>query len=148
LWSCNEGERQILIKKTGEVRDEVVAGVTSLAPERADAGWLLALVHGHWPIANQSHGVREVTCDEDRLHVRCGYMPQVMAAVRHTVIGLMRWAGQTNSAAACRRLAAQPESAVKLIGMTLENCMACPWLQPLTSDRFLATLPTVRLSCT
>jgi predicted transposase YbfD/YdcC len=114
-------ERQILSKKTGEVRDESVAGVTSLTRERADAGRLLALVRGHWQVENQSHWVRDVTFDEDRSQVRCGNIPQVMAALRNTVIGLMRGAGQTNIAAACRRFAAQPESALKLLGIKLEN---------------------------
>ena len=36
-------ERQVIVKKTGEVRAEVVAGVTSLTPERAEATRLLAL---------------------------------------------------------------------------------------------------------
>jgi predicted transposase YbfD/YdcC len=114
-------ERQIIIKKTGEVRAEVVAGVTSLPPERADAGRLLALVRGHWHIENQSHWVRDVTCDEDRSQVRCGNIPHVMAAFRNTVIGLLRWAGHTNIAAACRRCAAQPTLALELIGIALEN---------------------------
>jgi hypothetical protein len=114
-------ERQIIIKKTGEVREEVVAGVTSLAHERADAGRLLALVRGHWQVENQSHWVRDVTFDEDRSQVRCGNIPQVMAALRNTVIGLMRWAGYTNIAAACRRFAAQPAAALHLIGVALEN---------------------------
>ncbi|HJY79741.1 MAG TPA: ISAs1 family transposase [Candidatus Binatia bacterium] len=114
-------ERQVIIKKTGEVREEVVAGVTSLAPERADAARLLALVRGQWHIENQSHWVRDVTFDEDRSQVRCGSIPQVMAALRHTVIGLMRWAGHTNMAAACRRFAAQPRMALHLIGIALEN---------------------------
>jgi len=48
-------ERQVIIKKTGEVRQEVVAGVTSLGPERADAAQLLALVRGQWHIENHSH---------------------------------------------------------------------------------------------
>jgi hypothetical protein len=47
LAHVSQGERQILITKTREGRDEVVAGVTSLAPEYADAGRLLALVRGH-----------------------------------------------------------------------------------------------------
>ena len=114
-------ERQVIIKRTGEVREEVVAGVTSLAPERADAARLLALVRGQWHIENQSHWVRDVTFDEDRSQVRCGSIPQVMAALRNTVIGLMRWAGHTNMAAACRRFAAQPRAALHLIGLSLEN---------------------------
>ena len=101
-------ERQVVIKKTGEVREEVIAGVTSLAPEDADAARLLTLIRGQWLIENQSHWVRDVTFDEDRSQVRCGNIPQVMAAFRNTAIGLMRKAGDTNIAAACRRFAAQP----------------------------------------
>jgi predicted transposase YbfD/YdcC len=114
-------ERQVILKKTGEVREEVVAGVTSLAPERADAARLLAFVRGHWHIENKSHWVRDVTFDEDRSQVRCGSIPQVMAGLRNTVIGLMRGAGYTNIAAACRRFAAQPGLALELIGIHLEN---------------------------
>jgi len=114
-------ERQVILKKTGEVREEVVAGVTSLVPERADAARQLALVRGQWQIENQSHWVRDVTFDEDRSQVRCGNIPQVMAALRNTVIGLMRWAGYTNIAAACRCFAAQPVLALALIGIALEN---------------------------
>jgi predicted transposase YbfD/YdcC len=114
-------ERQVIRKKTGEVREEVVMGITSLSPERADATQLLALVRGHWHIENQSHWVRDVTFDEDRSQVRCGNIPQVMAGLRNTVIGLMRWAGYTNIAAACRRFAAQPTLALELIGIELEN---------------------------
>lgn len=114
-------ERQVIRTKTGEVRAEVVAGVTSLPPERADAARLLALVRGHWSIENRSHWVRDVTFDEDRSQVRCGNIPQVMAALRNAVVGLMRWAGHTNVAAACRRFAAQPQAALHLIGIALEN---------------------------
>jgi predicted transposase YbfD/YdcC len=114
-------ERQTIMKKTGEVREEAVMGVTSLAPERADAPRLLALGRGHWQIENKSHWVRDVTFDEDRSQVRCGNIPQVMAGLRNTVIGLMRWAGYTNIAAACRRFAAQPALALELIGIALEN---------------------------
>lgn len=114
-------ERQTIMKKTGAVREEVVMGVTSLAPERADATRLLALGRGHWQIEHTSHWVRDVTFDEDRSQGRCGHIPQVMAGLRNTVIGLMRWAGYTNMAAACRRFAAPPALALELIGIALEN---------------------------
>jgi len=99
----------------------VVYGVTSLRPERATPARLLALVRGQWQIENQAHWVRDVTCDEDRSQVRCGNLPQIMAAVRNTVIGLLRDAGYANIAAACRQLAAQPLQALALIGIVLEN---------------------------
>jgi predicted transposase YbfD/YdcC len=113
--------RHVITPKTGKERAEVVYGVTSLRPERATPGRLLELVRGHWSIENKSHWVRDVTFDEDRSQVRCGNIPHVMAALRNTTIGLLRWAGHTNIAAACRRLAAQPVQALALIGIEVEN---------------------------
>ena len=116
-----ELERSVITKKTGEVRSETVYGVTSLASQRATPARVLALVRGPWQIENHSPWVREVTFDEDRSQVRCGHIPQVMAALRHTTIGLLRRAGYSNIAAACRLLAAQPARALALIGLQLEN---------------------------
>jgi hypothetical protein len=82
---------------------------------------LLAWVWDHWPIDNQSHWVCDVTCDEDRSQVRCGHIPQGLAALRNPGIGLRRWTGETNMAAACRRLVAQPAFTLELIGMQLDN---------------------------
>jgi predicted transposase YbfD/YdcC len=113
--------RHVITKKTETERVEMVYGVTSLSPERATPGRVLELVRGHWAIENKSHWVRDVTFDEDRSQVRCGNIPQVMAALRNTAIGLLRWAGHTNIAAACRRLAAQPAQALALIGIEFEN---------------------------
>jgi len=53
--------------------------------------------------------------------VRCGNITQRLAALCNTVIGLTRWAGETNVAAACRRFAVQPASALELMGIQLEN---------------------------
>ena len=114
-------ERSVITKKTGEVRSETVYGVTSLTPQGAAPSRVLELVRGHWQIENLSHWVRDVTFDEDRSQVRCGNIPQVMAALRNTTIGLLRWAGYSNMAAACRLLAAQPVRALALIGIQLEN---------------------------
>jgi predicted transposase YbfD/YdcC len=113
--------RHVMFQKTGQERVEVVYGVTSLRPERATPERLLALVRGQWQMENKSHWVRDVTFDEDRSQVRCGNIPQVMAALRNTAIGLLRYAGYSNIAAACRRLAAQPLQALALIGIALEN---------------------------
>jgi len=118
LHQVFEITRSITRKRTAEQRTEVVYGVTSLCPEQADAGRLLELSRHHWHIENKSHWVRDVTFDEDRSQVRSGSIPQVMAALRNTAIGLMRCAGETNMAAGCRRFAAQPWSALALIGIT------------------------------
>jgi predicted transposase YbfD/YdcC len=114
-------ERRVTIQKSGVQRVEVVYGVTRLSPERVRPEGLWRVVRQHWQIENPLQGVRDVTFDEDRSHVRCGSMPQVMAAFRHTAIGLMHWAGETTIAAACRRFAAQPCLALALIGITPEN---------------------------
>jgi len=113
--------RNVMFPKTGKERVEVVYGVTSLRSERATPERLLTLVRGQWQIENKSHWVRDVTFDEDRSQVRCGNIPQVMAALRNTAIGLLRGAGYPNIAAACRQLAAQPLQALALIGIELEN---------------------------
>ncbi len=112
-----ELERERIRKKTGEVQRETVYGVTSLSPARADAARLLSLTRGHWVIENRLHWIRDVTFDEDRSQVRAGSIPQVMAAFRNLTIGLLRAAGESNIAAACRRLAAQPWKALTLIGI-------------------------------
>jgi len=114
-------ERSVTEKRSGKQRQEVVFGVTSLKRERASAEQLLKMSRQHWHIENKSHWVRDVTFDEDRSQVRCGSIPQVMAAIRNTAIGLMRRAGETNIAAACRRFAAQPWAALALIGIKPEN---------------------------
>jgi len=113
--------RQVITKKTETERIDMVYGGTSVSPERATPGRVLELVRGHGAIENTAHWVRDVTFDADRSQGRCGTIPQVMAALRTTAIGLLRWAGHTNMAAACRRLAAQPAQALALIGIAFEN---------------------------
>lgn len=81
-------ERKTIILKTGEVRQEIVYGLTSLPPERASAAQLLHLTRAHWGIENRSHWVRDVTFGEDQSQVRKGTLPQMMAALRTCVIGL------------------------------------------------------------
>lgn len=110
-------EREVRHQKSGKSSQEVVYGCTSLSKEQASAEVLLKLVRGHWTIENRSHWVRDVRFDEDRSQVRKGNIAQVMAALRNTVIGLLRKAGESNIAAACRKYAAQPQAALVLIGI-------------------------------
>jgi hypothetical protein len=84
-------------------------------------GRLLEVGRGHWCIENKSHWGRDVTFDEDRSQERSGNIPQLMAALRNTVIGLLRGAGYTNIAQACRHMAAQPAKALALVGIEFEN---------------------------
>ena len=73
----------------GKTAVEVVYGITSLTPEEADAGRLLALVRTHWRMENCLHWVRDVTLGEDGCRVRTGSAPQVLAAIRNVVVHLL-----------------------------------------------------------
>lgn len=108
-------ERRGTNKRTRVRRREVVYGVTSLTPQRATPAQLLALWRGHWAIENKLHWVRDVTYGEDASAMRSGSAPQVMAALRNLALSLLRLAGETNIAAACRRYAAQPALAFAAI---------------------------------
>jgi hypothetical protein len=68
-------------------------------------------------------------------------MPPVMAALRNTTVGLLRWAGYTNMAAAGRQLAAQPARALALMGIALENCIALKLTGLALPPRILIVLP-------
>jgi predicted transposase YbfD/YdcC len=114
-------DRTTIQRKTGEVRAETVYGVTSLDRAHAPVERLLRLTRHPWRIENRSHWVRDVTFDEDRSQVRRGSIPEVMAALRNTAIGLLRMAGETNIAAASRSFAARPAAALALIGIHMEN---------------------------
>jgi hypothetical protein len=113
--------RRVVTKRTGEVRWETVYGVTSLRPTQITAAQLLRVLRQHWHIENCSHWVRDVTFGEDASQVRSGSIPQVMAAVRNTVIGLLRQTGTANLVAARRYYAANPAAALALLGVTIEN---------------------------
>jgi len=111
---CRVRRRRVDVR-TGGIEDEVTYAITSLPPARADAGAVLALLRDHWGIENRLHYVRDVTFDEDRSAIRTKAAPQVAAACRNLVIALLRRAGATNIAAACRTFAGRPLSAIALV---------------------------------
>ena len=104
------------VRRAGELTREVAYAVTSLGPETS-AAELLRLWRGHWAIENRLHYVRDVTFREDASQVRSGAAPEVVAALRNVVLGLLRRAGHTNIAAALRQMAWQPGSALRLLGI-------------------------------
>jgi len=96
---------------------EVVYGITSLPPERADAAAVLRIVRDHWAIENELHYVRDVTLGEDRCRVRKGAAPQVLAALRNAVIHLLAGVKAPSRPAAIEYLQAYPDEARRLIGI-------------------------------
>ena len=89
------------VEKKGQPESQVRYAVTSLGTETG-ARKLLSLVRGHWAIENQLFRVRDVTFGEDAFQIRKGSAPEVMAALRNTVIALFRQSGAVNIAAAIR----------------------------------------------
>lgn len=102
-------------RRKGKVSRETSYIVTSLSPDQATPAQLLALARGHWGIENRLHWVRDVTFDEDRCQIRSGNAPQVMAALRNLVIGLLRLCQTRNIAAVLRALAGSPRRALSLV---------------------------------
>jgi len=109
-----EVERQITRKKSGKSSCEVVAGVTSLGPEQADAATLLELGRAHWGIENRSHWIRDVLWQEDQCRARTAALPQVLAAFRNLAMPLLRRIQPDNLAHAARKCAANPLKAFQL----------------------------------
>ena len=83
-------------RRSGRGQDsvETVYAITSLTRGQANAARLLALSRSHWGIENRLHYVRDVTCREDQCRTRARAAPQVLAALRNTVLTLIRRSGR------------------------------------------------------
>jgi predicted transposase YbfD/YdcC len=103
--------------KCNIINQEPAYFVTSLAPEKADASYLLKSIRGHWSIENSLHWVRDVTFDEDRSQIRTGAAPRVFATMRNLAISLLRLSGFKYIASGLRKLSWNAELALKLIGI-------------------------------
>lgn len=102
--------------RAGQTTQLVRYFITSLGPQ-VPARHLLRLIREHWHIENRLHYVRDVTLGEDASQVRSGAAPQVLAALRNAVLGLLRQHGYTNIAAALRHFAWSPGAALCLLGL-------------------------------
>jgi Transposase DDE domain len=122
-WSGLKQGFELVRERTvkGEKSVEVVYGITSLPPERADARRLLEVVRRHWHIENKLHRVRDVTLAEDACRVRKGSAPQVLAALRNACVHLLSLEAarekDMSRAAACDHFAAKPAKALGLLGI-------------------------------
>ncbi len=129
LWSTGAlggylswpGHRQVckverIAERKGKLTRQVRYAITSLGPQTG-ADDLLGFVRGHWAIENQLHYVKDVTLREDGSQVRCGAAPQVMAALRNATLNILRLNGETNIAAAIRKIAWQHHGALTFLGL-------------------------------
>ncbi|GAC1358937.1 MAG: hypothetical protein NVSMB38_42310 [Ktedonobacteraceae bacterium] len=79
-------ERTVRLLKSGEVRHEVVYGLSSLPLRQVPAARILALVREHWGIENRLHWRRDVT-DGEKMRVKRAQDPlpacSLNSIVRH-----------------------------------------------------------------
>lgn len=99
----------------GRWRTETVYAITDLTFEQTTALELADALRAHWGIENRLHWVRDVSYGEDLSQVRTGHGPAVMATLRNLAISLLRNAGATNIAAACRHLSRHPARVLPMI---------------------------------
>jgi predicted transposase YbfD/YdcC len=93
-----------------------VLGITSLAPDQAGPGDLLAYLRGHWAI-EMHHYVRDVCFGEDASRVGRAY--QAKAAIRNTVIAILHLHQVPNIAAQLRICHRDPyRLPLQLLGLT------------------------------
>ncbi|MFI7336299.1 ISAs1 family transposase [Micromonospora aurantiaca (nom. illeg.)] len=102
---------------TGRWSTVTVYAITSLNAAQARPADLADWLRGHWLI-EALHHIRDVTFGEDASQVRTGNAPQAMAALRNTVISLLRLTGVTNIAKALRHNSRNPDRPLQLLGIT------------------------------
>jgi len=90
------------VTRGGKTTTEVEYGVGSVPHKLANAQTLNQWRRDHWGIENRVHWVRDMTFGEDASRIRNGAAPQVLAAMRNAVIGILRTHNVTNIAETLR----------------------------------------------
>ena len=103
----------------GVWKEAVRYGVTSLPATIAIPERLLTLKRGHWTIENGLHYVKDATLGEDKSTVHADNGPKIMAALRTTVVSLLRHAGFSTIAARLRYNSVHPEAALEVLSPAL-----------------------------
>jgi predicted transposase YbfD/YdcC len=81
--------RRFTFLKTGEVREQVIYGFTSLSRDEIQPTQLLSLIRSYWGIENGLHYRRDVTLHEDRTRMTQRNTGRVMACLNNLVLGLL-----------------------------------------------------------
>jgi hypothetical protein len=103
--------------RSRETSVEMSYGITDMTPTLANAHDLLRQTRGHWGIENRLHYVRDEAFGEDRSRIRKGNAPQVMAALRNSLISAFRLDKIGNVTAALRIFAWNSQRALAWLGI-------------------------------
>jgi predicted transposase YbfD/YdcC len=110
--------RKSVDKKSREVSDHIIYGVTSKKSDQADAKKLLEIHRGHWTIENSSHHILDRTYNEDKSTIRTGHGPANTTRLRRFAIGLLKSRGVKDVAQKLRDLHQKARIVFDYLGMT------------------------------
>jgi len=85
--------RRVVNTATGELRKEVVYGITSLTAQKASAKRLNGLVSEYWGIENGLHYRRDKSLQEDAMRITNANLAQNMATLNNLIVGLVMQQG-------------------------------------------------------
>lgn len=109
-------ERRFIFTKTGEIREQVVYGITSLSRDQITPETLLQMTRSYWGIENGLHYRRDVTLHEDQTRMTKPNAARVMACLNNLVLSLLIGKKKYRYLPSARRFfAAYPSQAVALI---------------------------------
>jgi predicted transposase YbfD/YdcC len=117
-------ERESIEKKTGERTHEVVYGITSCKPEKANAEKVLKTNREHWSIENSCHYVIDWNYNEDRCRIRTGHGPENITRLRRFAVGLIKSKGAVCVAQKIRELVQNTRLVFDYLKMTKNSCAA------------------------
>ncbi len=115
-------ERESIKKKTGERTREVVYGVTSSKPEKANAEKILKTNRCHWSIENSCHYVIDWNYNEDRCRIRTGHSPENITRLRRFAVSLIKSKGAVFVAQKIRELVQNTRLVFDYLKMTKNYC--------------------------
>lgn len=109
-------KRRFTYPKTGEVRERVIYGFTSLSRDKITPDKLLKMIRSYWGIENGLHYRRDVTLLEDRTRMTKGSTGQAMACINNLVLSILLGKKKYRYIPAARRyFDAHPDQAFHLI---------------------------------
>jgi predicted transposase YbfD/YdcC len=108
-------ERHFVSRKTGEIHEQIVYGLTSLSREEMAPLKLLEMTRSYWGIENGLHYRRDVTLREDYTRMTKGKAGQAMACLNNLLLGILLAKKKYRTIPAARRYySAHPVEALNL----------------------------------
>jgi predicted transposase YbfD/YdcC len=108
-------ERRSVNIATGELRHEVVYGITSLTAQEASPKRLIGLIRQYWGIENGLHYRRDKSLHEDATRISDKNQAQNLAAINNLVVGLVLTQGWRYLPVARRYYSACLPAALRLV---------------------------------